>query len=70
MPKTRSDHAVSNCDPLELIDTQQFCKLLRVSQRSLERWLSSGKLPQPVALPGRVRRWRRQDIERWMANQS
>lgn len=36
--------------------------MLRVSRQTVHRWTAEGKLT-PVAMPGRDRRYRREDIE-------
>jgi len=43
----------------ELMTTQEVARRLRMSERTLRRWVSSGLLPEPV-LPGR---WLRKTID-------
>ena len=50
-----------------LIDVGQLARLLGVSTRTLWRHVSAGKAPQPVRLGG-CTRWRRDDIDRWVAD--
>ena len=50
-----------------LIDVGQLADLLGVSTRTLWRHASTGKLPEPVRLGG-CTRWRRGDINRWVAD--
>ena len=49
----------------ELITAVQFAQLLNVSERTLYRLKSSGKLPKPIELGGLVR-WRLTKIHRWI----
>lgn len=49
----------------ELITAVQFAQLLNVSERTLYRLKSTGKLPNPIALGGLVR-WRVAEVHRWI----
>ena len=49
-----------------LIDIGQLVVLLRRSAASLERDQAAGRLPAPVYVGG-SRRWRRAEIEAWVA---
>lgn len=49
-----------------LIDIQQLAVLLGRSVASLERDQAAGRLPAPVRIGG-SKRWRRADIEAWVA---
>jgi excisionase family DNA binding protein len=49
----------------ELITAIQFAQLLNVSERTLYRLKSSGRLPKPIELGGLVR-WRLTEIHRWI----
>ena len=53
--------------PGVLLTTDEVAELCRVSRRCVERWDSAGKVPGKVRLPGRLIRWRREVIERWLA---
>jgi predicted DNA-binding transcriptional regulator AlpA len=40
-------------------------------ERTLHRWISSGTFPRPdIAIGGKVRYWRRETVEGWIASQS
>lgn len=52
-----------------LLSIREVAQLLGVSQRAIWGWAHDGKFPAPLEL-GRLRRWRRQDIETWLAEQS
>jgi excisionase family DNA binding protein len=52
-------------EPL-LIDAAELARLLMVSVKTIDRWLRAKKLPAPIVI-GRERRWRRQEIEQWLA---
>jgi excisionase family DNA binding protein len=49
----------------ELITAVQFAQLLNVSERTLYRLKSTGKLPSPIALGGLVR-WRLAEVHQWI----
>ena len=49
-----------------LMNAVQLAKFLSVSERTLYRLKSAGKLPKPLQLGGSVR-WRRDTIQRWIA---
>ena len=49
----------------ELITAVQFAQLLSVSERTLYRLKSTGKLPDPIVLGGLVR-WRLTEVHRWI----
>jgi excisionase family DNA binding protein len=48
-----------------LINAEQVSQILNISERTLWRLVSGGKLPQPVRI-GRSARWRVQDIHEWI----
>lgn len=44
---------------------------LPAAERTLNRWVSSGLFPRPdIALGGKVRYWKRETVEAWIATQS
>lgn len=47
----------------------QLSELLEISTRTLWRWVSSGRFPQPDIKVGKVRRWKVETIEQWLAEQ-
>lgn len=49
-----------------LLKVGEVARLLKVSERSVQRLHSIGDLPKSVAVLGSVR-WRRTDIENWVA---
>jgi len=49
-----------------LLAVDDVARLLSCSRRNIYRLSDSGALPRPVKL-GRLTRWRREDIERWVA---
>ena len=57
------DHA--NETSAQLINAEQFAKILGVSRRTLWRLLSAGKLIPPVRIGGGTR-WRIDDVRRWI----
>jgi predicted DNA-binding transcriptional regulator AlpA len=48
-----------------LIDHATLANMLSVSPRKLDQLLSSGRVPKPLRL-GRARRWRRDEITKWI----
>lgn len=54
-------------DGVSLISKPEVAKLTGISERSIERLVSSGQFPKPRLIPpGRLVRWRRQDITDWI----
>ncbi len=49
-----------------LMNVQDVARELRVSSRHIWAMLSKGAIPAPLRA-GRAVRWRRDDIERWIA---
>ena len=39
-----------------------------MSERQWWKMVSAGKAPRPIELPGRMARWRRGDIDQWLAS--
>ncbi len=56
---------VSNVSPLETMDAEQLCALLRISMRTLKRWRQTGEGPTHVAA-GRGYVYRTVTVLRWM----
>ncbi|WP_165064028.1 helix-turn-helix transcriptional regulator [Paludisphaera rhizosphaerae] len=48
-----------------LIDAEEFARWLDVSERTLWRLLSAGKVPKPMRV-GRSTRWRAEEIRGWI----
>lgn len=48
-----------------LINAEQVANILNISERTLWRLVSGGKVPQPVRI-GRSARWRVQEIYAWI----
>ena len=48
-----------------LIQAEELAALLNVSERTLWRLLSAGKIPEPVRL-GRSTRWRLDEVRQWI----
>lgn len=60
---TESNHHASE----DLLNTSEVAALLRCSSRTISRMIESGTLPKPIKI-GKLNRWRRDAIERWIAN--
>lgn len=48
-----------------LVTAEELAKLMQVSERTLWRLLSAGKVPQPVRI-GRNTRWRLAEVLEWI----
>lgn len=51
-----------------LLSDRQVAALLSCSRRTVWKMASCGDLPKPVRVGSRTVRWRRTDIEAWVAN--
>jgi excisionase family DNA binding protein len=49
----------------QLIRAEDVARMMGVSERTLWRLLSAGKLPQPVRI-GRSTRWRLAEVRQWI----
>ncbi len=52
-----------------LLTMDDVCERLRVSPRTIRRWLREGKFPQPIRLgdaPNSPLRWPEEDIQQWL----
>jgi excisionase family DNA binding protein len=50
-----------------LLTTMEAADYLSVSRRTLTRWLAAGIGPPSIKLPSGARRYRRADLDRWLA---
>ena len=57
----------SPLDRAELVDAETVAAMLSCSTRHVCRLVESERMPRPVRL-GALVRWRRQEIEAWIAN--
>lgn len=48
-----------------LIDAAELARQMNISERTLWRLLSAGKVPEPVRI-GRNTRWRQAEVSRWI----
>lgn len=62
---TKNEAPEGPATPPDLLTTQDMAKLLRCGARTLRRKELAGEIPAPVRT-GRIKRWRRSDIDRWM----
>lgn len=56
----------SNLVEALLLDARAAAQLLAVSESTLWKLHSSGRIPNPMRLGGRVVRWRREELEAWV----
>ena len=54
-------------DVLEVFTERDLANRLKVSERMIRKMRATGRLPAPVKF-GRSVRWRRADLESWMAD--
>jgi excisionase family DNA binding protein len=50
-----------------LLTVTETAEYLRVSRRTLDRWLAEGIGPPSIKLPSGARRYRKADLDRWIA---
>jgi predicted DNA-binding transcriptional regulator AlpA len=50
-----------------LLSTEDLARELRTSTKTIARMDSAGRLPKPVKIGGRLKRWPRQAIVEWIA---
>lgn len=50
----------------ELLTKAELAETLKVSLRTVERWMSAGEGPTSIMLPGGRRRWRVGDVRAWL----
>jgi predicted DNA-binding transcriptional regulator AlpA len=60
--------AASNAPACELLTAADLCSLLKLDARTLRVLRHEGRVPEPIKL-GRSLRWRRAEIEAWIAEQ-
>jgi prophage regulatory protein len=51
----------------ELLTVNDLIALLKISRRSVWRWVAEGRLPQPVRYSATCVRWKASVIETWLA---
>ena len=54
---------------IDMIPISEASKMLKIGVRTLWRWSSSGKFPEPDLKIGKVVRWKRTTIAEWINNQ-
>lgn len=53
--------------PSALIDAAELARMLSISKPTIWRMRESGRLPEPLRVTSQAVRWRRADIEAWIA---
>jgi prophage regulatory protein len=51
----------------QLLTVHCLMKLLKVSERTIWRYVAEGKLPPPIRLTSRCTRWRKSDVDQALA---
>ena len=54
-------------DAVALLDVRAAARLIGVSARSVRRLADCGRMPAPLRLTGGLIRWRRSDLDEWIA---
>lgn len=54
-------------EAMEMLTDTEISNLIKVSRRQIWKLLAMGRLPEPIRI-GRSVRWRRADIDSWIAN--
>lgn len=50
-----------------VIRFSELAEALKITPRCLRAWVAAGKVPQPIELSSKVRCWRVETIEDWLA---
>lgn len=50
----------------QLLSITQVCSLINRDRRSLWRWVTEGRFPQPLRLNGRTLGWRQETYQEWL----
>lgn len=53
-------------DSQDLIDREHICDWLKIGIRTLDRWISIGTFPRPIALTSHEHRWKRLTVQAWI----
>jgi excisionase family DNA binding protein len=61
------DDAIDDVSDEDLLDVDDLAERLKVGPRTIWRLESGGKIPKAVRFGGSTR-WRRQEVNRWMAD--
>ena len=67
MSTTENIKVESNRRGLLLIDAQEVARRLDLSERTVWRLVAAGKLPNPVSIGDKSKRWRAAEIRSWVA---
>lgn len=67
MSATENTKAESTRRGLLLINVQEVARRLGLSERTVWRLTAAGKLPSPIPIGGKTKRWRAEDIRSWVA---
>lgn len=66
---SHTSEGAARADQALLVNEKQVEALVDISGKTLKRRISEGKFPAPIKI-GRVKRWSRQVIEAWVAQQA
>lgn len=67
MNELNQHHDTSTKQEAALLDVKAVAAMYAVSIRTVWRMVSMGTLPSPITVAGRLRRWRRSELEKHLA---
>lgn len=59
---------ISHCPMPLFVDGKQIRQRLRITGRTLQRWVAAGEFPPPIKLSSRCLRWRWIDVQHHLAS--
>lgn len=66
LPDRTHDDLVSD----QMLSPADFSRMLQIGRRTFQTWRAAGKLPKPDLAIGKVIRWRRSTVEKWINRQA
>jgi excisionase family DNA binding protein len=66
MPANVTNPPTPTEQPAHLIDVQEVARRLGISDRTVWRLNSAGKLPKPITIGQKSKRWRADEIAAWV----
>lgn len=54
-------------DDVKLLRLPEVCRLVTLQKTTIRNLMKRGEFPQPIKITPRATRWRRADVEAWIA---
>lgn len=54
--------------PAQLLTVAETASLVGISERTVRRMADDGRMPKPIRMGTRLCRWKRTDLEAWLAD--